>query len=967
MGLDQMPIARIDSGSAEFDVSPLQKAFLSLASKVDHCTKENAALRAELAEMRILKRIEALEQGLQEVADNSRPMGLLWGAPMMHPGYGGPDGAGAEAAGPGSDGTAGADDGEAGPSGSGGGAAAGGASGQPSLSRLPSMAPGAAASAAGGGGAAGPSGVGAAPASAGGAGANAGTSTPNPGAVPSMGSLGAAHLAAGASSASLMSARGPGMGPLGASPLGYPGGLLGPMGTGALGGMGTPGSLGGAGGLMPRTPPMGGGMVDGSWLVQEVVSLRERLAGMERKAEALWHAQEDDEQLRGSVERLRADMVAMQGTVSEAQASAAAAQSLAEKQTAAATESVGYVKELQDRLHTLELGAIKGADERRELASKYESTTGQIWDQLRHVEGSLAQRLTMAETSHVAALQEVDEAKDATSEVLQRVDDVKRHTSALEGKLESFNTQVAAALNPLHNALALAQERLESLAASKQDTASAIKAADVELGVARAIDHADRRGDGLLKAIAGVEARLEALADSTPNRGEVVLTCDLEGLLTEHARELDAHLDRLKGELLGAVAAKVNREELGAQDLRTCSRLDGLEGALLKGLRAISDKVSAALGEKLDLSRFNEFKLQVRAILADVEDRLRDWSPLALGTKAQLGTDAFSAGGAGAPSCLCCDSRVRTVRDLRAMGFKEEDRVFSPDKLPLTDPMFPSIQGNRAATLGAHHNARIANRNVFNDQRLRATNSLMESLPSTGLTGTAMGSGGPGGSLASTLNRAGSPSGGPGPTGPGAAAAANSLAAAVDAGSFASLPPAQTREDRLANVGLARQASARGVKVKVETIAGGIMKGQLPSRPGANAPPTTPTGAAAAAAAAAAGGGGVSHLGAASASAVIRGPRSPVAAAATATGPSAQLLVVGAHGGSSGGGAGGQGLSGGPSAAGVDSPRGGGGGGAAAAAVAQAAEVPVSPWPAQAPSPTQDKGPVLSIDGGMAE
>jgi hypothetical protein len=39
-------------------------------------------------------------------------------------------------------------------------------------------------------------------------------------------------------------------------------------------------------------------------------------------------------------------------------------------------------------------------------------------------------------------LQEVDEAKEATSEVLQRVDDVKRHTAALEGKLESFNTQV---------------------------------------------------------------------------------------------------------------------------------------------------------------------------------------------------------------------------------------------------------------------------------------------------------------------------------------------------------------------------------------------------------------------------------------------------------------------------------------------------------------------------------------------
>ncbi len=46
--------------------------------------------------------------------------------------------------------------------------------------------------------------------------------------------------------------------------------------------------------------------------------------------------------------------------------------------------------------------------------------------------------------------QEVDEAKEATSEVLQRVDDVKRHTNALEGKLESFNTQVGEPLPSLH-------------------------------------------------------------------------------------------------------------------------------------------------------------------------------------------------------------------------------------------------------------------------------------------------------------------------------------------------------------------------------------------------------------------------------------------------------------------------------------------------------------------------------------
>lgn len=53
--------------------------------------------------------------------------------------------------------------------------------------------------------------------------------------------------------------------------------------------------------------------------------------------------------------------------------------------------------------------------------------------------------------------------------------------------------------------------------------------------------------------------------------------------------------------------------------------------------------------------------LKVRAILADIEDRLRDWSPAARGTKAPLD----GSGATGATSCLCCDQRVRSVRDLQ--------------------------------------------------------------------------------------------------------------------------------------------------------------------------------------------------------------------------------------------------------------------------------------------------------------
>ena len=117
---------------------------------------------------------------------------------------------------------------------------------------------------------------------------------------------------------------------------------------------------------------------------------------------------------------------------------------------------------------------LQSREERKETSSKYENTINQIWDQIRHVESSLSQRLTLAETSQVSALQEVDEMKEAANEVVERVDDLKRHIAALENKLESFNTQVAAAISPLHNSLGTLSVRVEDPATAKQDVASAI-------------------------------------------------------------------------------------------------------------------------------------------------------------------------------------------------------------------------------------------------------------------------------------------------------------------------------------------------------------------------------------------------------------------------------------------------------------------------------------------------------------
>ncbi len=53
----------------------------------------------------------------------------------------------------------------------------------------------------------------------------------------------------------------------------------------------------------------------------------------------------------------------------------------------------------------------------------------------------------------------------------------------------NLHVQVAAAISPLHSSLAAVQQRLEELADAKQDRDKALTLDDVNMGVARAIDH----------------------------------------------------------------------------------------------------------------------------------------------------------------------------------------------------------------------------------------------------------------------------------------------------------------------------------------------------------------------------------------------------------------------------------------------------------------------------------------------
>lgn len=95
---------------------------------------------------------------------------------------------------------------------------------------------------------------------------------------------------------------------------------------------------------------------------------------------------------------------------------------------------------------------------------------------------------------------------------------------------------------------------------------------------------------------------MEELNDVKANKADVVMTTDLEALLTAHAAELDQHLDALKDEILRVVSMKADKEEMATLDAKLGARISSLENAILKGLKAISDKVRTWLAS-VDLGR----------------------------------------------------------------------------------------------------------------------------------------------------------------------------------------------------------------------------------------------------------------------------------------------------------------------------------------------------------------------------
>eukprot|EP00955_Chlamydomonas_euryale_P055706 356188-Chlamydomonas_euryale.AAC.12 len=441
--------------------------------------------------------------------------------------------------------------------------------------------------------------------------------------------------------------------------------------------------------------------------------------------------QQADEEVRSLVQRLRADVADAQAAAADTRSGQEASAACVERLEASVSSLHAMVGGVSDRLGGLQGNVSQSDAAHKEVSGKFQHNVSVVWEQLRAVEGDVAAKLSAAEASQVETMAAVREVQAEARRIAARYEEDALHQAVLEDRLEGLRSEAAAALGPLRIGLAEIKSRLDDMAALKLDAGSALTLGDVHAAVARAVSHADARADNALRSIAGLEGRVEALSDAKAAKDEVVMVCDLEALLTAHAAELDRHMDGMRDEILASVSDKADREALAATDARLGSRVSSLETAILRGLKAVSDKVSGALAAKADLAAFDEFRAAVITVMSDVDRRLRSKGAAVCGQKAP-------ADGSPGATCLSCDARVHGPRELHSMGFGRDDRVFNPERLPASDglPLLPAIL--KSPDVGAHQNARATQRRRDASAMLTSSvDRIPETIPSACLSGGA--------------------------------------------------------------------------------------------------------------------------------------------------------------------------------------------------------------------------------------
>eukprot|EP00873_Tetraselmis_striata_P011734 jgi/Tetstr1/431998/TSEL_021474.t1 len=455
-------------------------------------------------------------------------------------------------------------------------------------------------------------------------------------------------------------------------------------------------------------------------MTKQMISMLDRMEVMEGRMAAV---KGPDAETQALTARLKRDMEAVLAKSENIEGANKALQAQLSSATSANEALVREVQELRLRIAATEEGSTA-------TAAKLDERLGSLSEAVTTTKTAIEQIGTASQEERGSLKSDIDKVKQELVEVNRQVTVVGPHTmEVLRGELEGMSARldqvqvsVPAAVAPVKDGLSMLQEKLAAVEIKKLDAADAVNEAMLDKSVARAVDSADRKVNLVMSAIASIEERMEMLNNDKADRNQVALQSEMEVMEITLRSAIEHESQKLETRMEESNGEKVSLAMLDASDKKSAQKIGQLEGAILRGLKAISDRVAAALLEKADAMDLNDFRMQMKGILSEIDIRLRELSP-----SARMVASGPNARGT---HCMSCDQQVRSSKDVMTSAAYSLHGVTG--SLPMDEKMFPAklpamkswhnsyAPVQDAEPRGASYNAKAANQRAQRDNVLRS-------------------------------------------------------------------------------------------------------------------------------------------------------------------------------------------------------------------------------------------------------
>eukprot|EP00892_Ulva_mutabilis_P001022 jgi/Ulvmu1/10920/UM007_0099.1 len=486
---------------------------------------------------------------------------------------------------------------------------------------------------------------------------------------------------------------------------------------------------------------------------EEVVTLRERTAGLERRLETMQagtagasaSATEAAAQAAAATEAVAAVRGDLQGALYVLQQQLDPAQAMAAaKKAQAVGDSVAALEEAAE----LSKASVRALEEQSAGLRASANDVQQRLSALNQRETDLERALQKASAVAKAELDDTAAALQARCAQLQEAQqgtaadaaDLGRRTAALEtvvGVVDANREEAAKAVARVRTAiatetsalaagiskaehiatslgtrLALTEQRVNELQGGKQDAVTAVTMDMVNARVANGIEESTARAAEAALRVQELQGSVAELERGKADKAEAATAVQLQMKTQDLLETLQQSTQAMADDVERRIERKAEGGAVRSLEAVAAKRFASIEAALLKGLHTVSAKTASGLETRVSCEEYDRFRGSITGRLNDVARALTELLPTARA--------ADSSKARGATTCLSCDQRVRSnagvLRALTTAGALPDgvplaqhlQRAAVPHALPLPMPVPTRKAISSADPVGACHNARLA-------------------------------------------------------------------------------------------------------------------------------------------------------------------------------------------------------------------------------------------------------------------